>query len=514
MTLLLVLHRMEVCILTATEQGEQQTFRLADGEVATFGRSSSCAFRVTDAKVSRQHCLLGYRSGTLEVSDLGSSNDLKHRGERKAHFTLQLGDGFHAGRTYVAFVGVESAVPRAPAEAVPAALAPMPVEIASLPVDGTQSAQVAEIETLACAPLRDEPHADEPAIGAVIGNYQLVAVLGRSDRGTAFCAEHSQLHRRVAIKWLRKDADGEAMASAFLADMRKAAVVSSPYLLSVYDIEPEGPARYAAMEIAAGRSVASYLQSGPRLSWEEATTAIADVLRALSTLHEAQQVHGGVKPENVFVLDRGGAKLSDVRAEPRLRPDEWAACAAPEMSRRGVASVRADLYSVGAVAFAAITGGLSMLDGRGGRIDASKILANDTSLPPSLIEWICSMVDEDPVYRPVSAEAALTALTTISGSASASHSKIAAATPSLSTGVPQPRFVQQAAPREAQRQPPPRTGGQQQRPKASPAKVFFARLTGEMIVFTIILACGIALLLLLKIKFPDFDIYRLIGRDK
>lgn len=504
MAAILVLPQMDVCILTATAHGEQQMFRLADGEVATFGRSSSCAFRVSDAKVSRQHCLLGFRGGVLEVSDLGSSNDLKHRGERKSHFTLRPGDGFHAGKTYVAFDRIESAgLPRT---------ATATEEVADAAAEAPPKVVAAEVpaETLACAPSRDEPYPGEPLVGDVVGNYQIVSVLGRSDRGTAFVAEHVQLRRRVAIKWLRKDAEGEAAAASFLADMRKAASSSSPLLLSVYDIEPEGETRYAATELAAGRSVASYLQHGPRLSWEETVAAVADVLRALSALHSVQQVHGGVKPENVFVLDRGGAKLGDVRAEPRLRADEWAACAAPELSRRGVASVRSDLYAVGAVAFAAITGGLSLLDGRGGLVDAATLLARDASLPTTLVEWICVMVAEDPASRPVSAQAALEALLACHARAPGSKEPAAVAASSRTVHSPTIRPVTV----DAARRPMPRTGSVPQRPQASPAKVFFARLTGELIVFSIILACGIALLLLLKIKFPDFDIYRLIGRDK
>ena len=495
---------MDVCILTATTNGEQQTFRLADGEVATFGRSSTCDFRVADAKVSRQHCLLGFRGGQVEVSDLGSSNDLKHRGERKSHFLLAPGDGFHAGKTYVTFVGIEPRTASARKEpelrgdgaVVPDSRVPQVV---------AEEDGAAPAEPLACAPFRQLPYPDEPGIGDLVGNYRLVSLLGRSDRGTAFVAEHVQLQRRVAIKWLRKDSDAQAV-STFLADMKRAAAVASPWLLSVYDVEPDGDTRYAAMELAAGRSIASRLESGPRISWEEAMGAVADVLRALSVLHASQQTHGGVKPENVFLLERGGARLGDIRSDAGLRPLEHVACAAPELIQRGVASVRSDLHAVGAVAFAAITGGLALADNRGRRRDVANLLARDASLPTGIVEWISDMVSEDPAYRPASADAALEALLAIRGE---SRPRPALELPRAKA----PAVASRAEPTEPSQKNLPRVAAPQ-RPQASPAKVFFARLTGELIVFSIILACGIALLLVLKIKFPDFDIYRLIGRDK
>ena len=83
--------------------------------------------------------------------------------------------------------------------------------------------------------------------------------------------------------------------------------------------------------------------------------ATRGVLQALVALHETRLVHGAVKPENVFLLPDGTAKLADSRAEPRLRIGEDEACAAPELVAHGIASARSDLYSVGAVALAALT---------------------------------------------------------------------------------------------------------------------------------------------------------------
>jgi hypothetical protein len=506
----LVSRQMAVCILSATTKGEKRTFRLAEGAVATFGRSSSCAFRVADAKVSRQHCLLSFRAGVLEVTDLDSANDLRYRGERKSRFELGVGDGFHAGRTYVSFDSLEDSEEPPGVEVVPA---PVPEFEFEPPVgedDDTDEPSGGSREPqwlTACAPLATKPHPGEPSVGELIGSYRIVSTIGRSDRCAVFLAEHVQLHRRVAIKWLRREGDAAEAARMFLADMRKSAAITNPMLLAVFDVEPDGDVCYAAVELADGRSLASVITEGPRLVQAEIMDLVAGILRALASIHVLRLVHGGVKPENVFLMNRGGARLADLRAEPRLRPSEWRACAAPELMNGGVASERSDLWSVGAVAFAAMTGGLSLHSADGQMLDPGVVLARDASLSSAFVRWLSKMLVEDPAQRPVSATDALDLLLAARSEDGGKAAPRARVAPSAT--MPRHAPVARAAPIVSQSR-----SAAPRRAPLSPAKVFFARLTGELIVFTIILVAGIALLLLLKIKFPDFDIYRLIERVK
>ncbi len=506
----LVSRQMAVCILSATTKGERRTFRLAEGAVATFGRSSSCAFRVADAKVSRQHCLLSFRAGILEVTDLDSANDLRYRGERKSRFELGLGDGFHAGRTYVSFDSLDDSAEASGFEVVQPPVADFDFEAkveddddADEPSGGAREPQW----LTACAPLANKPHPGEPSVGDLIGSYRIVSTIGRSDRCAVFLAEHVQLHRRVAVKWLRREGEAAEEARKFLADMRKSAAITNPMLLSVFDVEPDGDHCYAAVELADGRSLASVITEGPRLVQAEVLDLVANVLRALASIHVLRLVHGGVKPENVFLMNRGGARLSDLRAEPQLRPSEWSGCAAPELVSGGTASERSDLWSVGAVAFAAMTGGLSLHSAGGPLLDPGVVLARDASLSTAFVQWLSKMLAEDPAQRPLSANDALDLL--LAARSEDGGRAVPRARVAESATMPRHAPVARAAPVVSQSR-----SAAPRRAPLSPAKVFFARLTGELIVFTIILVAGIALLLLLKIKFPDFDIYRLIERVK
>lgn len=100
---------MQVARLVASTHGRRQPFDVRPGDVHTLGRSSQCTVPIDDVKVSRQHCLLRLAGQHLVVEDLDSGNGVKFRGQRVANATLQPGDGFHIGYTFVQFEGWRTA---------------------------------------------------------------------------------------------------------------------------------------------------------------------------------------------------------------------------------------------------------------------------------------------------------------------------------------------------------------------------------------------------------------------
>jgi hypothetical protein len=99
---------MSTCKLTATTRGKTVQFELRPGRPITLGRSNHCTVPVHDPKMSREHCRLEFVDGKLLVTDLGSSHGLMLRGENRSEFELEIGDGFHAGQTFVRFEAQEA----------------------------------------------------------------------------------------------------------------------------------------------------------------------------------------------------------------------------------------------------------------------------------------------------------------------------------------------------------------------------------------------------------------------
>ena len=100
---------MQVAKLRTSTRGKVNTFTVRPDQPATLGRGEGCTIRVDDPKVSRSHCQLAYEGGRLVVTDLGSSHGLVHRGQKCASFSIEVGDGFHVGETFIRFDAIEAA---------------------------------------------------------------------------------------------------------------------------------------------------------------------------------------------------------------------------------------------------------------------------------------------------------------------------------------------------------------------------------------------------------------------
>lgn len=473
---------MEVCVLSATMRGVRVEFRLPRGAMCSLGRSSSCTLQVKDPRISRQHCMLCFHGEALEVTDMGSANELQHVGERKSSLQLMPGDSFHAGDTYFRFEAIERDPGVAASVAEPAA-----------PPAGSRAEPAAELP--AEPPAEPTTWPGEPAIGDVVAGCRLLTLLGRSDRCAVFAAEHLTLRRRIALKWLSPGASREQ----FLADMRKTTSQALPGLVGVFDVVPDQENCCAWLEPFEGASIAARIAEGPRLSWSEAADLSIAALLVVDQLHRLGQAHCGIKPGNVFLLADGQVKLADLRAAERPRPGEDCSFFAPEFVERGLASARSDIFSLAATALAAMAGGAIEDWMRG----VAAVRAGGA--PRAFADWLSACLSPSPLDRPASAAAALAWLQELRAPSGApvlaEPSPAPAAARTATNPTPTKRRSQAASSRAV---------GGPRRPAASGPKAFFARLTGEFIVFSIILATGIAILLLLKIKWPDFDIYRLL----
>ncbi len=473
---------MEVCVLSATMRGVRVEFRLPRDAMCSLGRSSSCTLQVKDPRISRQHCLLYFDGEVLAVTDMGSANELQHIGERKSSLRLMSGDSFHAGNTYFRFEAIERTPGDASSVAEPAAPpAESPAEPAAEPP--------AEL------PAEPTTWPGEPAIGDVVAGCRLLKLLGRSERCAVFAAEHLTLHRRIALKWLGPHASREQ----FLADIRKTTSLDLPGLVGVFDVAPDPANCCAWMELVEGASIAVRIAEGPRFLWHEAADlAIASLLVA-DQLHRLGHAHCGIKPSNVFLLADGQVKLADLRDAERPRPGEDCAFFAPEFVERGLASAHGDIYSIAATSLAAMAGGPAE--------DLMRCVAavRAGGAPRAFADWLVACLSPSPLDRPASAAAALAWLQELRAPTSATARAGASLAPAAVRAATAPAPTK-PRPKAASS----RTVGGPRRLAARGPKAFLARLTGEFIVFSIILATGIAILLLLKIKWPDFDIYRLV----
>src|SRR5688572_22575666 len=141
---------------------------------------------------------------------------------------------------------------------------------------------------------------------------------------TVYLARDERHQRLVAVKVLRSDLTASLGADRFLREIRIAATLQHPHILTLIDSGTDGDRLYYVMPFVEGPSLRDRLSEGP-LAVSEAVRLLRDVLDALSYAHAHGVVHRDVKPDNVMlsarhalVVDFGVAKAMSAAAKARL----------------------------------------------------------------------------------------------------------------------------------------------------------------------------------------------------
>jgi serine/threonine-protein kinase len=202
------------------------------------------------------------------------------------------------------------------------------------------------------------------------GRYQLRAVIGRGGMGTVYEATDLILGRRVAVKILPAlvaDRD-PANVARFEREARAAAGVNHPAVVAVYDAGADSDAttRFIVMELVDGRSLETIIRDEGPLHERRAAAIAARVADALAAAHARDLVHRDIKPANVMVASDGAVKVLDfgiARAADATGLTQsssvlgTAAYMAPEQANGGPIDQRSDIYSLGCVLYAMLSGG-------------------------------------------------------------------------------------------------------------------------------------------------------------
>ncbi|KOY59522.1 serine/threonine protein kinase [Streptomyces sp. XY332] len=206
---------------------------------------------------------------------------------------------------------------------------------------------------------------DGPDSSIVIaGRYRLEKRLGRGGMGTVWRACDELLGRPVAVKELH--VDGGADSRAALREARTVAQVRHPHVVVVHDVVEHEGRPHIVMELVEGGSLADRLGAeGPLDPAETARTGLA-LLGALTAAHARGVLHRDVKPANVLMeAGTGRVVLTDfgiARLAGSTTISETGAFVgspeytSPERMQGAVAGPESDLWSLGALLCAALTG--------------------------------------------------------------------------------------------------------------------------------------------------------------
>lgn len=160
-----------------------------------------------------------------------------------------------------------------------------------------------------------------PVRGTAVGRFLVLDQLGAGGMGMVLRAYDPELDRRVAIKLLRAERDGDTEASArMVREAQAMARLAHPHVVPVYEVGTWQGRSFVVMELIDGVTLSAWLTAAPR-GWRETVAVFVGAGEGLAAAHAARLVHRDFKPENVLVGPDGRARVTDFGLVGRRQDD-------------------------------------------------------------------------------------------------------------------------------------------------------------------------------------------------
>ncbi len=267
---------------------------------------------------------------------------------------------------------------------------------------------------IALEPRHDTSAIDGSLTGQTISHYRIVGKVGGGGMGVVYKAEDTRLHRFVALKFLPEAVARDANAlRRFQQEARAASALNHPNICTIHDIGEQDGRACIVMEYLDGTTLKHRIGVGP-LGVDELVRLGIEIAEALEAAHAEGITHRDIKSANIFLTQRGVAKVVDfglaqvasLRSPPagaaagvgatagptvsaHLTTDAHLTTAgsllgtvaymSPEQVRAEPLDVRTDLFSFGVVLYEMATGTLPFPGDSSEDVFAS--ILNDAPLP-------------------------------------------------------------------------------------------------------------------------------------
>ena len=205
-----------------------------------------------------------------------------------------------------------------------------------------------------------------------VGDYRILSRLGRGGMSIVFEGYHPALRTPVAVKMLsHRLVYRSEFAQRFKAEARVLSSLKHPNIVRVHELERGYGTWFIVMELLEGTDLDDRLHRRGALHPHDVRYVLLQVARALHHAHQQGVVHRDVKPGNVFLTPSGLVKLVDFGIASgglagEQEDEENILCSpsyvSPEVISDEEIDGRADIYSLGVMAYEMLTGQLPFSD--------------------------------------------------------------------------------------------------------------------------------------------------------
>ena len=250
------------------------------------------------------------------------------------------------------------------------------------------------------------------------GRYVLKCRLGSGGMGEVWRGVDRQLDRPVAIKILQERLADPDVAQRFQREARIAARLQHPGITVVHDVGSQDGRPFIVMELLHGRDLASMLADAPAgVPVDTALSLTIQAAEALQAAHAGQIIHRDLKPANLFLLAGGQLKICDFGIARAADGTTHLTATgqtlgtpsymSPEQCEAKQVDERSDLYSLGCVLYALLTGRPPFQLGQPLAIMFQHLSSVPTSprairqdIPPELDGFVLALLAKNPADRP------------------------------------------------------------------------------------------------------------------
>jgi eukaryotic-like serine/threonine-protein kinase len=220
------------------------------------------------------------------------------------------------------------------------------------------------------------PTVDEPSpfpvddlSGRVLGDFEIIRLIGAGGMGQVYLARQRSLKRQVAIKVLKGELAANISAlRRFQAEAEAVANITHAHIVQVYAIGEDQGLHYMALEYVDGRNLRDYLE---RKGLPDLPTALGIMRQVASALERAGElgfVHRDIKPENILLSKKGEVKVTDFGLSRCFATDSplnltqsgvamgTPLYMSPEQVRGQAVDPRSDIYSFGVTCYHMLAG--------------------------------------------------------------------------------------------------------------------------------------------------------------